>query len=218
MMKRIVILGAGGHVRETAQLIKDINRVTPEWELLGYIDDNEAIHGQIRNGFPVLGPTEMLAEEEYKDIYVICGFSHPEGKKKAVAIVKELQPDIRFATLIHPTAVYGDENTIGEGTMICAGSIVTTNVSIGSHVIINYGCTVGHDCIIEDYAAILPGTNLSGNVTIREGVQTGTGTSVIPGMEIGAYTIVGAGAVVTQPLPAHCTAVGVPAKPIKQRV
>jgi sugar O-acyltransferase (sialic acid O-acetyltransferase NeuD family) len=218
MLKRIAILGAGGHGRETAQLIKDINKVEPQWELIGYFDDNETIHGQMRNGFPVLGHTDMLASEKYKDIYVICGFSHPQGKKKAVAKVKELQPGIRFATLIHPTAVYGDENTIGEGTMICAGSIVTTNVNIGSHVIINYGCTVGHDCIIEDYAAILPGTNLSGNVTIREGVQTGTGTAVIPGMEIGAYTIVGAGAVVAKPLPAHCTAVGVPARPIKQHV
>nr|MCC3377682.1 hexapeptide transferase [Cohnella sp. REN36] len=57
---------------------------------------------------------------------------------------------------------------------------------------------------------------LSGNVTIREGVQTGTGTAVIPGMEIGAYTITGAGAVVTRSLPARCTAVGIPAAPIKQ--
>lgn len=217
MMKRIAILGAGGHGRETAQLIKDINKVQPEWELLGYIDDNEAIHGEIRNGFQVLGATGLLAEDEYKDIYVICGFSHPQGKKKAVAQVKKLQPTIRFATLVHPSAVYGDENTIGEGTMICAGSVVTTNVTIGSHVIINYGCTVGHDCTIEDYAAILPGTNLSGNVTIREGVQTGTGTAVIPGIEIGAYTVTGAGAVVTRSLPARCTAVGIPAAPIKQR-
>lgn len=215
MLKRIAILGAGGHGRETAQLIKDINKVRLEWELLGYIDDNEMIHGQVRNGFPVLGSTEILAEEWLKGVYVICGFSHPEGKKQAVARVQELQPNIRFATLIHPTAVYGDENVIGEGTMICAGSIVTTNVTLGSHVIINYGCTVGHDCTIESYAAILPGTNLSGNVTIREGVQTGTGSAVIPGVEVGAYTIVGAGAVVTRKLPAHCTAVGVPAKPIK---
>lgn len=217
MIKRIVILGAGGHGRETAQLIKDINKTAPQWELLGYIDDNETIHGEIRNGFPVLGGTELLAGDEYKDMYVICGFSHPQGKKKAVARAKQLQPTLRFATLIHPSAVYGDENAIGEGTMICAGSIVTTHVAIGNHVIINYGCTVGHDCVIEDYAAILPGTNLSGNVTIREGVQTGTGTAVIPGIEIGAYAITGAGAVVTKPLPAGCTAVGVPALPIKQR-
>lgn len=217
-MKKIIILGAGGQGRETVQLIKDINNVRPEWEVLGYLDDTPSIHGEIRNGFPVLGPLDLLAEPCFRDVFVICGIGSPQVKKKVIEHIKQWQPTAQFATLIHPTAVCGDENKIGEGTTICAGSVITTNVTIGEHVLINYGCTVGHDCVIEDYAAVLPGANLSGNVTVREGAQISAGAVVIPGMEIGEYTVVGAGAVVTKPLPAHCTAVGVPARPIKQHI
>ena len=93
--------------------------------------------------------------------------------------------------------------------------MVTTNVLIKDFVILNLQCTVGHDTVIEDYASFMPSVNISGEVTIGEGVYVGTGTKIINQLEIGDNTIVGAGAVVAKSLPAHCTAVGVPAKPIK---
>lgn len=81
--------------------------------------------------------------------------------------------------------------------------------------ILNLGCTVGHDTIIKDYAAFMPSVNISGEVTIGAGVYVGTGAKIINQLEIGEYTIVGAGAVVAKTLPAHCTAVGVPARVVK---
>lgn len=76
-------------------------------------------------------------------------------------------------------------------------------------------CTVGHDTIIDDYCAFMPSVNISGEVHLHQGVYVGTGAKIINLLEIGQETIVGAGAVVSKSLPAKCTAVGIPAKPIK---
>lgn len=106
---------------------------------------------------------------------------------------------------------------IGEGCIICAGSIATVNIHIGNNVIINLDCTIGHDTKIGDYVTVYPSANISGLVTIEEAAEIGTGTQIIQGKRIGEATIVGAGAVVISDLPAKCTAVGSPAKIIKTR-
>jgi serine acetyltransferase len=89
------------------------------------------------------------------------------------------------------------------------------NIQIGNHVILNLLCTVGHDTIIKDYASFMPTVNISGEVVINECVYVGTGAQIINKLEIGRETVVGAGAVVSKSLPSNCTAVGIPAKPVK---
>ena len=86
---------------------------------------------------------------------------------------------------------------------------------IKDFVTLNLMCTVGHDTEIGNYCSFMPSVNISGEVKTNEGVYVGTGAKIINQLEIGENTIVGAGAVVAKSLPAHCTAVGVPAKPIK---
>ena len=105
--------------------------------------------------------------------------------------------------------------TIGEGTIICAHTIITVNISIGEHVIINLDCTIGHDAIIEDYVTLYPSVNVSGFTHIGHAAELGVGMQIIQRKSIGDYSIVGAGAVVVKDIPAKCTAVGIPAKPIK---
>lgn len=83
---------------------------------------------------------------------------------------------------------------------------------IEDFLILNFGCTVGHNSVIKNYSAFMLSVNISGEVTIGEGVYVGTGAKIINQLEIGEYTIVGAGAVVSKTLPARCTAVGVPAR------
>jgi acetyltransferase-like isoleucine patch superfamily enzyme len=106
---------------------------------------------------------------------------------------------------------------LGSGTIVCAGTLITTDIRIGAHVHVNIGATIGHDSVLDDYVTVNPGVHLSGNVTVREGVELGTGSVVVPKCEIGAWAIVGAGSVVTKPIPADTTAVGAPAKVIKER-
>ena len=131
---------------------------------------------------------------------------------------KITNPLVEFPTLIHPSVWIGNKEfvEIGKGCIICAGNLITTNIKIMDFVILNLGCTVGHDSVIKKFAAFMPSCNISGEVIIEEGVYCGTGVKIINQTSIGEYATIGAGAVVTKPIPARCTAVGVPTRVVKQ--
>lgn len=212
-MKDIAIFGAGGFGREVLALIKDINKVEPTWNIVGFFDDSYD-KGIIVNGYPSLGKTEELNNWR-TPISLTLSIGSPAIKYKILN--KITNPLVEYPTLIHPSVWIGDKEyvEIGRGCIICAGVMITTNVKIKDFVILNLQCTVGHDTVINDYAAFMPSVNISGEVSIGEGVYVGTGAKIINQIEIGDNTIVGAGAVVSKSLPADCTAVGIPAKPIK---
>ena len=135
-----------------------------------------------------------------------------DTQKKERAVGEAESSGLLFPTLIHPNVIY-DRNTVnfGPGTIICAGNIITTNINIGAHVIVNLDCTIGHDCTIEDYVTISPGCHLSGYTILRKGSYMGTGATTVEKHEIGAHSIIGAGGVVVKDIPANVVAVGVPA-------
>ncbi len=208
-MQNIVIIGTGGFAREVAWLIEDINKESKRWNLLGFVDETLEVGTKI-NGYEVIGDTKWLIKQE---VFVVIAIGNSLIRKN---IINELvNSNNKYATLIHPSVIMSDSNEIGEGTIICAGTIITVNVKIGKHVIINLHSTIGHEAIIENFVTILPGVNISGNVKIEQCANIGTGTAIIQGIKIGSNTIVGAGAVVVKDIPSDCTAVGSPAKPIK---
>ena len=194
-------------------LIKDINKVKSQYNIFGFFDDGHE-KDEIINGYPMLGRTEELNEWP-TEISIAISVGTPKIKKQIVE--KIYNPHISYPTLIHPNVIIGDSDyvKIGKGCIICAGNMITTNIEINDFVILNLGCTVGHDVLINSYSAFMPSCNISGEVLIGEGVYCGTGVKIINQTSIGKFAIVGAGAVVTKPLPAYCTAVGVPAKVIK---
>ncbi|MBR0176964.1 MAG: acetyltransferase [Bacteroidales bacterium] len=211
----IAIFGVGGFGREVLALIHDINKVGPIYNIVGFFDDGHE-KGEMVNGYPVLGKTEDLNHWE-RDLAVAIAIGNPSVKKQVVG--KITNPKVQFPTLIHPSVLIGAPEFVkmGKGCIICAGTMITTNIEIGDFVILNLGCTVGHDTIIKDYAAFMPSCNISGEVLIEEGVYCGTGVKIINQTSIGEYATIGAGAVVTKPIPGHCVAVGVPARVVKVR-
>ncbi len=212
-MKNLVIIGASGFGREIAWLVERINKIEQTWKIVGFIDDNEKIAGQVINGYTVLGTTQKLAE--FKDVYVVCAIGSSKIRKMIVEKVLQINPELKFATLIDPSVTISDLVTVGEGTMICAGTIITVNIEIGKHVIINLDCTVGHDAVLDDFVTLYPSVNVSGITHLETLVEMGTGSQIIQMKNVGKETIVGAGSVVVKDLPEKCTAVGIPAKPIK---
>lgn len=213
-MKDIAIFAVGGFGREVLTLIEDINKARPIYNIVGFFDDGHE-KGEMVNGYPVLGKSEELNAWP-REIGIAISIGNPEVKKRVID--KITSPKVFYPTLIHPNVIIGNHEfiKIGQGCIICAGNMITTNIEIGNFVILNLGCTVGHDTIIKDYAAFMPSCNISGEVLIEEGVYCGTGVKIINQTSIGEYATIGAGAVVTKPIPGHCTAVGVPAKVIKQ--
>jgi len=212
-MKDIAIFGAGGFGREVKTIIDAINKEDNDtYNFIGFFDDGLE-KGTLVNGFPILGGIHEL-NTHVSELAVCISIGDP-GIKKAI-LSKINNRNIIYPSLIHPNAsITKDYVTFGNGCIICEGTIITCNITIGNFVIFNLLCTVGHDTVIDDYSAFMPSVNISGEVHIHEGVYVGTGAKIINQLEIGEGTIVGAGAVVSKSLPPKCTAVGIPAKPIK---
>ena len=203
-MKNIVIVGAGGFGREVKTLIDSVNQIDPIYNFRGYSSFFIEVLGGISDLNAVNAPIE-----------VAIAIGTPMIKKNILSQLDN--KNIQYPVLIHPSVIYSnDEISIGKGSIICAGSVLTCNINLGDFVILNLMCTVGHDTIIKDYASFMPSVNISGEVIINEGVYVGTGAKIINQLEIGKNTIIGAGAVVSKSLPSNCTAVGIPAKVIKQ--
>ena len=214
-MKKIAIFGAGGFGREVQMLIEQINSVNKIWEFIGYFDDGIE-KGKIVNNYPVIGGIDDINRCD-SELGVVFSIGDPIVKKKISD--KVTNKNIYYPILIHPNVQIGSEEfvIINEGTIITANNVLTVNIKVGRHVILNLGCTVGHDTMISDFASFMPGVNISGEVLVHSCVYIGTGAKVINRVEIGENTVIGAGAVVAKSLPANCTAVGIPAKPIKFR-
>ena len=206
----LVIVGAGGLGRETAALVSDINTARPTWDLLGFVDDRPGLHSVPLFDLPVLGDVEWLCRQTDLAYVLAVGSSLTRAR-----LGRRLAGHpLTAATLTHPTVALSPSVAVGAGTIIFRGVIVMLAVTLGTHVVLDVNTTVGHDSILGDYTTAHPGVHLSGDIRIGEAVELGAGSVVLPGVAIGNETVVGAGAVVTRPLPAHCTAVGVPARPL----
>jgi sugar O-acyltransferase (sialic acid O-acetyltransferase NeuD family) len=211
-MNKIAIFGGGGFCREVKMLIDQINNYEKKYEFIGYFDDGVP-KGTILDGYNFLGGINELNTFSDK-LLLVVSIANTQIKRKIIESINN--SNISYPILIHPSCIIGDHNIkIGEGTIICALTIITINVEIGNHVVLNLACTVGHDTVIGSYSSFMPSVNISGEVSIGENVYCGTGVKIINQVTIGEGTIIGAGALVHKDLPSHCTAVGFPAKPIK---
>lgn len=214
MNKKLIIIGASGFGREVAWVIKRINIEIPQtWNLLGFVDDNEEIHNTLLNDIPVLGSIDIL--NKIKDEhYVVCAIANPFIREKIISLL-EKNSLIKYATIIDPSVILDESSFIAEGCIICANTIITVNAFIEKHSLINLSCSIGHDAHINKYVTMYPQVSVSGNVIVQENVEIGTGSQIIQGVRIGSNSIIGAGSVVIKDIPNNCTAVGVPAKPVK---
>lgn len=212
-MKDLYIIGAGGFGREVAWLVERINAVKSTWNIKGFIDDNSVLWGKTEDGYPIAGGSDFLLEQK-REIWTVCAVGNAKVRQN---LIKKLDtnPNIHFATVIDPSVILSGRVIIGEGSIVCAGSILTVDITIGKHVIINLDCTLGHDDVISDFVTIYPSVNVSGNVIIGACAELGTGMQIIQGKRIGKGSILGAGTVVVKDIPDGCTAVGSPARVIK---
>ncbi len=207
-LKDLYIIGSGGFGREVAWLVERINENRKEWNIKGFIDDDVKTHGAEIDNYPVLGDCEyLLGRSKNPNVYAVCAVGSAIVRKK---IINKLDCNVRFATVIDPSVILSRRVTIGDGTIICAGNIITVDVSIGKHVILNLDCTVGHDVVLNDFITVYPSVNISGNVTIGECSEIGTGTQIIQGKKICDEVIVGAGAVVVKDIEEAGVYTGIP--------
>jgi sugar O-acyltransferase (sialic acid O-acetyltransferase NeuD family) len=212
-MKPLVLFGAGGHAREIAQIVRDLNAAAPRWNLLGaLVDPAFPPAGDAAAAPVVLGGPEWLDGRRDTAVVIAVGASSARA-----AIARRLRARfgaLEFPALVHPGAWLAAGTRVGEGSVVFAGALVNVGVRLGAHVIVNLGCTVSHDCDLADFVSLGPGVHLPGNVRVGEAADLGAGCCARPGARIGARVILGAGAVVVDDLPDDCLAAGVPARPL----
>lgn len=214
-MTPLVIVGCGGFGREVHDVVDAINRVRPTWELLGYADDAPSAQNRElvrRRGVDVVGGVESLAAMGPEVAYVI-GIGSPRVK----AAIDGRLGGRTAAVLRHPEASTGFDVELGPGTVVCAGSRLTTNIRLGRHVHVNLLCSIGHDVSIGDHVSINPLVAVSGSVDIGARAMLGTHSAILQTLTVGADAVVGGAALVVKDVPAGATVTGVPARPREPR-
>ncbi|MDE6762888.1 MAG: acetyltransferase [Oscillospiraceae bacterium] len=193
-MKKVIVIGAGGHGRVAA----DIIRLSGD-EVAGFLDDNLP---EKLSGFNVIGNTGDIGK--WSDCMYFVAVGNAEIRKKIMS------NNVPWYTAVHPTAVIADNVKIGEGSLLAANSVVNSGSEIGKGCIVNTAATVDHDCILENFVHISPGAHLSGSVKIGVGTWIGVGACIVNNVEICGGCIIGAGAAVIHNIDVAGTYVGVP--------
>lgn len=214
----IGIVGCGGFGREVMPILRETIARTQIRATTVFVETTPGLGGPV-NGCPVVSVEEFLgAGNKDKRFNVAIADS---GVREAVA--KRLaEAGVPAMSLCSVHATIYEENRIGEGSIICAGSIVTSNVSIGRFFHCNIQSYVAHDCLIGDFVTFAPRVACNGNVVVEDHAYVGTGAVIKQGtknrpLRIGKGAIVGMGAVVTKDVPDGETWVGNPARPLEPR-
>jgi sugar O-acyltransferase (sialic acid O-acetyltransferase NeuD family) len=202
---KLLILGAGGHGRVAAYVAANMKR----WGQIAFLNDSDV---QDRKDFEIIGKfNEVHYYKEDYDIFVAIGDNEIREK-----LLLQLEMDnASIPVLIHPSALIGENVTLGAGTIVMAGAVIICNCTIGKGVIINTSSSIDHDNMIGDYAHISPGVHIAGGVKIGENSWICIGATVINHITIADHCTIGAGAVVINNITEEGTYVGVPARKLK---
>ncbi|MDL0105200.1 UDP-N-acetylbacillosamine N-acetyltransferase [Campylobacter vicugnae] len=188
----LYIYGNGGH----AKVVADIARANG-YDNLIFLDDNSDM--KFNSNLPkhpiIIAIGNALIRQKLQNLVLSSGFE--------------------LITLIHPTAVIGNDVTIGNGSVVMPGAIINAKSTIGNGVIINSGAIIEHECTIGDFAHICPGVAIAGGSLIGERSWIGIGSSVIQNITIKPDITIGAGSVVVKDILEGSLAYGNPCRVVK---
>ena len=209
----IVIVGAGGLAREIEWTIRRINSAADrKWNFIGYIANNKEDAERYRMN--VLGDDDWLLKQT--GLSVIIGIGNPTVRLKVANKFLEKFSDEIFPVIVDPSVIMDDRTvSLGAGSIITAGCVLTVNVDIQPFAYLNLNCTIGHESVVGRASILNPTVKISGGVNIGDGALIGTGATILQYLNIGGFSTVGAGAVVTKDVAPQTTVVGIPAKELR---
>ncbi|MFK0117961.1 acetyltransferase [Streptomyces sp. NPDC090994] len=210
MTTPLVIVGAGGFARETAQAVL----AAGAFELLGHLDDDPALHGTETDGVPVLGGCDLV--HGLPEARVVICVGNPRDYAARARLVRRLGlPEERYATVVHPTAAVSATSTVGPGSVLLAHCALTAAVRVGAHVAVMPQVVLTHDDVVEDFATLASGVRLGGGARLARGAYAGSGALVREGTTVGAWSLIGMGSSVLGDVPPGEVWVGSPARRLR---
>ena len=212
MTAPLFIIGAGGFGREVFSIIEALEVSGSLPHPAGFIDDAPSASDLERVGAlgsRVVGSVDDLIRrtEPFSAVLAIGSAS----ARRAIAAHLSRSP-VTYPVLVHPDATVGFKVRLAEGVVVAAGVRLSTNIQVGRHVHIDQNAVVGHDSTLGEFSRLSPQVCISGSVTVASGAFIGAAAVVLPGLHIGDFARVGAGAVVTQTVARGITVKGIPAK------
>jgi len=217
-MKKLIIIGGQGNGSVVASTVNDINKLEPEWEILGFLNDRD--EGTI-NGYPVLGPITAEAVAPYlkeKDVFFYWALVSVKLRKDFTKRLFDLAiPEERFATVVHPTAVVSDYAKLGYGVSIQPFVNVGPGVQIANYVHIFAQSMIGHDATLDDFSYVANNACVGAHVHLREGAYLGTNATTRENLTLGEWSLTGIGSVVVKDVAPGQVVIGNPAKPYEPK-
>jgi sugar O-acyltransferase (sialic acid O-acetyltransferase NeuD family) len=215
MLKKLLLFPFGGNAKEILTSIIALNKIKPEFDIMGFIDDNPKTWGQSCCGVQVLGGSEIL--NKYNDALVLAVPGSPNQYLKRKEIIRSLNcPVDRFATVIDNSAHISPDAKIGYNTAIMQNVVISCEVEIGNHCIILPNTVIAHNGVIKDYCCIGSNVTLSGYVQIQENCYIGSGSKIRDNVEVGNNSLIGLGANVIKTVGSNLVMAGNPAKILRK--
>lgn len=206
----VVILGAGGHAKVLLDCLQLQRR-----RILGVTTPNAAQHGTSFCGVPVLGNDAAIDAYAPTAVALVNGLGSVQcDGRRAALFAAWKKRGYHFASVVHPSAVIANDASFGEGVQIMAGVVVQPGCRIAENTIVNTRASIDHDVVLGKHVHIAPGCVLSGGVSVGDSSHLGTGCVVIQGISVGNEVLVAAGAVVVRSVPDSAHVRGVPAREI----
>ncbi len=207
-MKKIIIIGAGGHAKVIADIIIKRKKILKEnIKIEAFLDDKYTKEEVIYQGIPLIGTIKNINTLKKEDYYFIIAIGNNDIREKIANKYK-----LKYYTAVHPDAILAEDVKLGKGSVIMANTVINSSSIIADHCIINTSSIIEHDSKIDDFVHISPNTALAGNVKVGRKSWIGMGSSIIQGINIGENVRIGAGSVVLNDIEDNVTAYGVPCR------
>jgi sugar O-acyltransferase (sialic acid O-acetyltransferase NeuD family) len=201
-LKPLLILGCGEFAVEVLEIAEYLGRT-----VLGFVHSSDDSQPRSHLGLPVSHVSSLDVQPLRCEL--ITAIVSPARN----AIIDMMASrGYTFCSLVHPRAFVSPRATIGRGTVVCAGAIVSPNTRVADHVLVNRSTSIGHDNVLERFSTVGPGAVLAGSVSVGEGVFIGAGATIKDHLTIGARAFIGAGSVVTKCVNADEAVGGHPAR------
>lgn len=206
--EKAIIVGAGTYGQVYSEYLKS------DYEIIGFVDDNQSLKGQLVNGFEVLGNINWLLSYDDIDVRVFV----PIGNNKIrVGLIEKIKSKgFSLPSYIHPTVNLHESVKIGKSVYILPACNFMPLSVIEDYVMISMGVNVAHHTILGKGSFYSQGNNIGASIIISDYSYFGMAATVMTGVKmVGKNTLIGAGAIIIRDVPDYAVVVGNPGKIIK---